>query len=249
MWTEVLKGGVKALAGTIGVLVGLVIGAAVVSAALPDFDLFPKRTIAVDGRADIAVEADKVEVHASVRTPGATAGEALEKNSAVMAVLIAGLTGDGVERRDIKTTAFGIRQQRGRGQAGVAFDDLPVTGYVAETSISVGLPIAKYSGKIVDQLVRLGATEVGLIEFVVGDSDAHVAQMRVKAVEDAQRKGLAVAQALGYRLGRAVRVEQSDSGFAQRNFVGSASNQAELVSAGPRTRTFSGGVNVVFELD
>jgi uncharacterized protein YggE len=252
MFGGVLKVGAQALVGTIGVIVALVTGAVVVNATVPDLSLFPKRTIAIQGLADLTIEADKVGVSASVKTTAATASEALEKNSAIMTALIAGLTGDGIERRDISTTSFGIRPLRGRGSTGASWDDLPVTGYVAETSFSVSRPIAQYSGKIVDRLVRLGASEIGQIDFIVSDVGAHEGTIRLKAVQDAQRKGESVAKALGLRLGRVVRVdrdEKSDNILSGRDFVGSPSNQSVEITTIPRTRTFSGAVNVVFELD
>src|SRR5262245_45631508 len=115
MFGDVLTFGAKALVGTVGVVVALVTGAGLVSAALPDLDLFPKRTIAVQGLADLTIDADRAAVSASVSTTAATAGEALEKNTAAVAALIAGLTSDGIERRDIRTTSFGIRPVRARG--------------------------------------------------------------------------------------------------------------------------------------
>lgn len=253
MLVDVVRVGAKALAGTIGVVAALVIGALLIGLFLPGFDLFPKRTIAIQGAADISVEADRVDVSASVKTAAATAAEALEENSATVAAMIAGLTADGIDRGDIRTTGFGIRAIHKRTDAGYGLDESKITGYVAENSVSISLPVVQYSGKIVDRLVRLGATDIGQIEFVVsGDFARHEGSLRIKAVENARRKGEAVANALGLQLGRVVRVERdekSDNILTGRDFVGSPSNHAEIISVVPRTQTFSGAVNVVFELD
>jgi uncharacterized protein len=252
MFVDVVKVGARALAGMIGVVAALVVGAILIGLFLPDLDLFPKRTIAIQGLADISVDADRVDVSASVKTAAATAAEALEKNSSIVGAMIAGLTVDGIDRRSIRTTGFGIRPLHKRTDGGYGLDERTITGYVAETSISISLPLAQYSGKIVDRLVRLGATDIGHIDFVVSDFSRHEGVIRVEAVQDALRKGTAIASALGFKLGRVVRVERdekSDSILAGRDFVGSPSNQTETISVMPRSRTFSGAVNVVFELD
>jgi uncharacterized protein len=215
------------------------------------------RTITVQGAASLSVAPDKVEVSGAVTTSARSAAEALDQNNLIMARILEGLKEDGIGTDKIRTTGFSITPQHPpAGKDTYRDNELVVTGYVVKNSINVTLPVGQYSGKLLDRMIRLGATNIDGVAFVVSNTAKHEDEVRALAAKHARHRAEIAAKALGQRVGGVVSVDRIElpetvvvtgSRFRARSVVGGAN--APSVELMAREQTFDATVAVVFELE
>ncbi len=211
------------------------------------------RTITVQGAASLDVAPDKVEVSGAVATSAKSAADALDQNNLIMARILDGLKEDGIDRDKIRTTGFSITPQHpSAGKDTYSENELITTGYVVKNSINVTLPVGQYSGKLLDRMIRLGATNIDSVSFVVKDAAKYDDQVRALAAKHALHRAEIAAKALGQRVGRVVsidRIQLPDEGvFGYAPLFQSRPATSVPVEIMAREKTFSANVSVVFEL-
>jgi uncharacterized protein len=225
---------------------------AFVPGMFPTFHQPEARTITVQGAASLGVQPDKVTVSGAVTTSAKSAAEALDQNNLIMARILDGLKEDGIGRDKIRTTGFSITPQHPpAGKDSYQENQLITAGYVVKNSINVTLPVGQYSGKLLDRMIRLGATNIDSVEFVVNNAAKYDDQARVLAAKDARNRAEITAKAVGQRVGRVVSVDRPREGpepiYAARLAVSSALGPTVEIIA--REQTFSANLSVVFELE
>lgn len=212
------------------------------------------RTITVQGNASLDVQPDKVEVSGAVTTSARSAADALDQNNLIMARILEGLKEDGIDRDSVRTTGFSITPQHPpSGKDSYQENEMVTTGYVVKNSINVTLPVGQYSGKLLDRMIRLGATNIDSVSFAVKDAAKYEDQVRALAAKDALHRAGITAKALGQRAGRVVTVDRIEpiervvvtgTRYAQR-----AGGQVPAVEIMARELTFASNLSVVFELE
>jgi uncharacterized protein len=206
------------------------------------------RTITVQGAASLDVQPDKVEVSGAVMTSAKSAAEALDQNNLIMARILEGLKEDGIGAEKIRTTGFSITPQHpSAGKDTYRENALVVTGYVVKNSIKVTLPVGQYSGKLLDRMIRLGATNIDGVAFSVNDEAKYDDQVRGLAAKDAQRRAEITARALGQRVGRVVSIDKQSGEVPER--MRNYTSTSPTVTLMARAQTFSARASVVFELE
>ena len=221
------------------------------------FPMFHKpepRTITVQGAASLDVQPDKVTVSGAVTTSAKSAADALDQNNLIMTRILEGLKEDGIGRDKIRTTGFSISPQHPpAGNDGYRENDMITTGYVVKNSINVTLPVGQYSGKLLDRMIRLGATNIDSVSFVVNDAAKHDDKVRALAAKHALHRATIAATALGQRLGRVVSIDRIEVGepfIAKPQFrARMPANVATPVELMAREQTFDANLSVVFELE
>jgi hypothetical protein len=259
---DIVRLGLKAFV-VVAALLAAVIGANYFEPKLlSSLEALPKRTIGVKGTAEVSALADRVEVSGAVTTAAKSAADALNENNVIMARILDGLKADGIGRDKIRTTGFSISPQHPAvGESSYNKNELVTTGYVVKNSINVLLPVNDYSGKLLDRIIRLGATNIDSITFMVTNYKEQEEAARALAVLDARKQGEIAAKALGMRLGRVVGIDRADLPFE----IGDYSRDRDVrppppppaapapplqeVSIIAREQVFSAKVVVVFELD
>lgn len=210
------------------------------------------RTITVQGSASLGVAPDKVEVSGAVTTSAKSAADALDQNNLIMARILEGLKEDGIGADKIRTTGFSIAPQHPpSGNDGYRQNELVTTGYVVKNSINVTLPVGQYSGKLLDRMIRLGATNIDGVSFVVNDATKHDDAVRALAAKQARHRAEIAAKALGQQVGRVVSIDRQQPEFEGTLYaarVAPASEQVTLQMIA-REQTFDARVSVVFELE
>lgn len=241
---------------TFSVAVGLLAAGAIAALAvrhLPiDVGLSEKRTIAVAGSASVNVAPTAVQVSGAVTTSAKSAAEALDENNAIMARILEGLKADGIDRNQISTTGFSIAPQH-PPLAGDRYsvNELVTTGYVVKNSINVELPADAYSGKLLDRIIRLGATNIDSVSFAVGDASKYLDQVRADAAIDAKSKAEVAAKALGLRLGRVVSIDRIElpDGYGPPRAYAARARSGQPIEIMAREQTFNASTTVIFELE
>ena len=139
----------------------------------------------------VAADPDIVTVSAGVTTLAPTAVEALRQNSAQMDKVIARLEALGVDGRDIQTSGVNLFPQYDYDQAR---QQQVFRGYRVANRVSVKLREVERTGRVLDELVAAGATDIGGIAWSIDDPAPAQAQARAAALETAHDRALAMAQ-------------------------------------------------------
>lgn len=239
----------------LGLLGALLIAALVGPRILPALDFAAKKTIQVQGAAVVEVQSDKVQVSGAVTTSAKSAAEALDQNNTIMARILDGLSADGVGREGIRTTGFSITPQHPpHSRDSYGSNELITTGYVVKNSINVTLPVGQYSGKLLDRMIRLGATNIDSVSFIVDEAAKYNDQARALAAEDARHKAEVAAKPLGLRVGKVVSVDRPETMYPTENFypklaMAAPSSPPPSIEIIAREQTFTANLTVVFELE
>jgi uncharacterized protein YggE len=257
MIKETIGLGLRTLAVGLGLLGALLVG----MLASPYLGVWPiavdrARTIAARGYAQLNVVPDRVEILGAVTTSAVSATDALNANNEIVDRIVNGLKADGIGLDRLRTQGFRITPQHPtRGGGGYGDNELITTGYVVRNSIRVILPADQYSGKILDRIIRLGATNIDSVSFSVTDAKRYDREAQRLATEEAREVAEVKANALGMKLGPIVNVDRNDLLFDE--------GPPRLLAVAPppappppppvaimaREQEFTANVHVVFELE
>ena len=158
-------------------------------------------TITVTGNGTVDVTPDQASFGFGVTTNGATAAEALSRNSSEARAVIDALKKAGVDASDIQTTQVSLWPQ-------TSSNGNTITGYQASNSVQVTAGLGR-SGALVDAAVRAGANNVDGPSLDTADKSSLYGEALKKAVADAKTKAQAIADGAGLTLGTLVKVEES----------------------------------------
>jgi uncharacterized protein YggE len=157
-------------------------------------------TITVTGNGTVDATPDQASFDFGVTTNGATAGEALSRNSSEARTIIAALKSAGVASSAIQTTQVSLWPQ-------TSSNGRQIIGYQASNSVQVTAALGK-SGQLVDAAVRAGANNVDGPNLDTAAKTALYNQALDKALGDAKQKAQAIANAAGLTLGAALKVRE-----------------------------------------
>ncbi len=253
MISDAIGLGLKTLAIALGLFGALLIVTVVRPELLPQLRLDEKRTIAVSGSAVVSVQPTKVQVSGAVTTSAKSAADALDQNNAITARILEGLKSDGIGRDKISTTGFSIAPQHPLlGKDSYSVNEMVTAGYVVKNSINVTLPANEYSGKLLDRIIRLGATNIDSVSFLVDDARRYSNRVRAEAAADAKERAEVAAKALGLRVGKVVSIDRVDIQTTQYPMAARfrpAPPPPPTVEIIAREQSFSADLSVVFELE
>ena len=157
-------------------------------------------TITVTGNGTVEVTPDRASFDFGVTTNGATAREALSRNSSEARAIIAALKKAGVDSSAIQTTQVSLWPQ-------TSSNGRVITGYQASNSVQVTAALAK-SGSLVDAAVGAGANNVNGPTLDTADRASLYNQALTQALATAKGKAQAIAKATGLTLGVALKVRE-----------------------------------------
>jgi uncharacterized protein len=190
---------------TILLLAGvLLVAAAIAGVAQPHFGRSATpttgSTITVTGNGTVDSTPNQASFDFGVTTNGATAAQALSRNSARARSIIDALKKAGIAAADIQTTQVSLWPQTSN-------NGREITGYQASNSVNVTAALGK-SGQLVDAAVGAGANNVDGPNLDTADKTALYNQALDKALGDAKQKAQAIARAAGLTLGTALKVRE-----------------------------------------
>ncbi len=165
-------------------------------------------TISVTGVGEVMAKPDIAQFSFSVRGDGVDAAAAQEKSGVVINAVTEYLKGTGIAEKDIKTESYNMSprfkyEQKPclLGQYCEPGEQIP-DGFEVMQTISVKVRAIESAGTHVVEVGKLGATDISGITFTIDDEDTLKAEARELAIEDAQAKAEAIADALNVRLGK-----------------------------------------------
>jgi uncharacterized protein YggE len=201
-------------------------------------DSTQSNVVTTNGHGVVTVVPDQASVSAGVRTTAATAAAALSDNARIANAVVAALKRAG--GKELQTQQVSLYPQTD--------DQGNVTGYTAQNTVSAKAKIAQ-AGGLVDAAVGAGANTVDGPSLTVSDTDALYRQALEKAVENAQAKAQALADAGGFGVGPVTTVvEQGATPPVVFQPMAGAAKAADSTPVEPGTQDVTADVTVSFTI-
>lgn len=227
---------------TILLLAGvLLVAAAIAGVAQPRLGRSATPTagtlITVSGNGTVGATPDRASFNFGVTSRGATAAEALTRNSSKARAIIDALKRAGIDSADIQTTQVSLWPQTSN-------DGARIIGYQASNSVQVTAGLGR-SGALVDAAVGAGANNVDGPNLDTADKASLYGQALKKAIGDAKTKAQALADGAGLTLGSLLKVREGDN-TAQPVPMYAAVRDAASVPIEAGTQQIQASVTVTF---
>jgi len=173
-----------------------------------------QRHVTVTASGSVSAVPDEVTISTGAQTTAKTARAALSANSEDMRRVIERLREVGIRGRDIATDDLSVQPVYERRTNNNR--EPRVTGYRVQNSVRIRVRDISLLGEVLDQVVDLGANQIGGIQFQVRRADKLRDEARTKAMENARRRAELFARAAGARLGDVLMIQEGSSGFNPR---------------------------------
>lgn len=171
------------------------------------------RVITTSGIGTVEAPPDLATIRIGVTHEARIASEALDMTSDSMRRILARLSDQGIEARDMQTSGLSLQPVWSRS-ANTPNEPRKITGFVARNGLSLRVRNLGDLGAILDTVVQDGANTFEGLSFSIADTDAAMEKARAEAVKTAMRKAQQLAQAAGITLGPIQSI--SESGGAPR---------------------------------
>jgi hypothetical protein len=188
-------------------------------------------------------------ISTGVVSEAATAKDALAKNNAAMAAVIATLKNASVAEDDIQTSNFSVQPKYPPYQPNQTAAPR-IVGYTVSNQVTAAVKDLKKLGAVLDGLVQAGSNQINGISFDVAEPKPMLDEARKKAVADARAKAELYASAAGVSLGRVVQIAESASVMPPQPMyrMAMAPAAAESVPIAAGQQTVAANVSVTFEI-
>jgi uncharacterized protein YggE len=205
-------------------------------------------SVTVVGMGETTSRPDMAQVQVGVVTQSKTAAQALEENNTAMTALFKSLSDHGVGEKDIQTTNFNVAPQYRRDDRGQQATE--IVGYQVTNMLRVKVRQLNRLGKVIDDVVKLGANQLHGISFSVAEPAPLFDEARRKAMADARRKAELYAQEAGVKLGRVRHIQEQPPHVPRGEFLGLArAAAAESVPVAPGEQEFHASITVTYAIE
>nr|WP_298926849.1 SIMPL domain-containing protein [uncultured Erythrobacter sp.] len=195
----------------------------------------------------VTADPDLVTIGAGVTSEARTAVDAMRQNAAEMTRVIDRIKSLGVDEKDIQTTGINLnaRYDYNRETQKQVF-----RGYTVSNRVSVKLRDIDETGKVLDALVAVGATNLNGPNFSIENDEGAKDEARKRAVERAQNRAESYAEMLGYDGVKVLSISEAIRGTSRepilsRSRAGALRDESAPVQPGQ----VSTGVNITIKYE
>jgi len=201
------------------------------------------RQVTVVGSGEVAGTPDTVTADVGIEVVAPDVTAAMNQTNERQQAVISALTADGIDAKDISTTAVNLQPQYG--------DNSVVTGYRAGNTISVKIRRLDNASRALSTIVDTGgnAARINAVNFSIEDDSSLVSDARARAFEDAKGRAQQYATLSGMSLGRIISISEASSSTPPQPFPVPAQAKVADVPLQPGQQTVSFSVTAVWELD
>lgn len=178
------------------------------------------QVITVSSRETVSVVPDKAKLIYAVTTQNADAARCQSENSERVNQLAETLKSLGVEEKSIQTSGFDLSPRYDWDRNG------EIVGYEAVTQVTVSDVDLEQAGEVITKSVESGVNQIQSVSFLSSQYDEKYQEALALAVEGAQDKAQALADASGCTLGQAVRITEHTADESYRYTTMNASRGA-----------------------
>ncbi len=229
-------------------LLGWLAGVASTTAAAQELDTSSTADIEVTGTGKVYAKPDTAIASVGVDVTAPQLADALKQAGDAAAKLVAAVKAQGIDDKDIQTSAYNIYPVTTQPKEGEA---AKVTGYRVDYEYNVKVRQLENAGKVMDAAIAAGANSVNGLSFTIDDSSRYETEARAAAVKDAQGKATTLAGAAGVKIGRVISMSEQGGGVqpmyrANVQAFGFAAPSAAPIESGQNEISVS--VEVHFEI-
>lgn len=192
-------------------------------------------TFDVTGEGRATIKPDSANISVGVSATGSSVKEVQDKVNSIINKVSAAVKDQGVDPKDIQTANYNVNPTydfTGSSQR--------ITGYSADTNITIKVRNIDNVGKVIDAATTAGATNVASLGFDSSDKTAAENEARKKAVETAKRKAADASKIAGFSLGKVLNYSESFGGSPRPIPLGAT----DSISSRPET-TIEPGTNEI----
>jgi len=217
----------------------------------------PRRTISVSGSAEIKTPPDQVVIGMSVETDNIILDKAGAENDSKVSAILAMVRKLGVENKYVQTDFIKVEP---RYDTPYSPNGEPMErkflGYFVTKNITITLrDITKFE-KLIAESLKLGTNFINNTEFGTTELRKFRDQARLQAINAAKEKAVALAGALGQKVGKPITITEglinnyyNFSQNAMREAPAPAPPEEGNGSIAPGEIKIEANVNVTFELE
>ena len=171
--------------------------------------------ISVSGSATINVSPDIANVSFGLSTKEKTAQAAKEANDAMLKNL-----NEVLKRYEIKETELSMNYINIHPYYEYRGNSNQLAGYVAQKTITIKIEEIEKYNSFVDDLLKIGISEINSVDFAVEDIKTARNQARIKAVESAREKAELFASSISKQIVDVIEISESDISvrYSQANY-------------------------------
>lgn len=214
-----------------------------------------ERTIQLEGVGTVSAEPDLGYVIVGVITRNPSNDVAIANTANSMAQLYKALDKHGVDRKDVQTIKYSVDEETDTSETNDSRHKITRhnrVGCIVTHLVKITIDDLSNMGKVLDDLSKVGATNIDSISFGNSKAKEFRTQARKNAVDDAKEKAETIARSLGQKLGKPTRVAESQrssgyEGVARTMSLSSPMGAAPTeISGGSLTYTIN--VSIIWEL-
>jgi uncharacterized protein YggE len=204
-------------------------------------------TISVQGDAQVQAKPDRAQIDVAVMTESPDSQKAASENAAKSEQVIQQLRSQIGQNLEIKTIGYSLNPKYVYPREG---GEPKVTGYTALNTVQVQTDDLAQVGKIIDTAIKAGANQIQSLRFVLKDESEIQAQALREAAAKARKKADALASALGLKIVRILRVEESDGGPIpyQRTYAAEMAKTEAPTPIEPGTIEIAASISLTVEI-
>jgi uncharacterized protein YggE len=212
------------------------------STSAPSGDANNVRQVTVVGSGKVQGTPDTVIVNAAIESIAADATSALNQTNERMSAVIDAVVQQGVDRKDVSTTAVSLQPQYG--------DNSVITGYQASNSIAVKIRKIDAASPTIAAIQTSGgnATRINSVNFSIEDDSQLVKDARSRAFNDAKDRAQQYAELSGMDLGKVISITEAGATVPPPQPMPRFDAMQAAVPLEPGQQTVGFSVTVVWEL-
>lgn len=159
------------------------------------------RTIEVNGNGEVHTSPDTADLDLAIDTQARTAEQAAGSNAALATKVIDALKSKLGNKGRITTGGYSLNPE---------YDQRPsrkptIVGYEAQNTVTLNTGALDLVGALIDTAIAAGANRVNSLSFSIKEDTRARTEAIAIATRDARAQALALASALGVKLGRVVK--------------------------------------------
>ena len=216
---------------------------------------YPGNTITVSGEGTANAIPDTATVSFSVNATANSVTDAQSQVTKVVNAALASVKAAGVTDKDVTTDSFNVSPHYTSSVCPPGImcpnTDSKITGYDVSENITLKIHDTSKVSVVLDGLAKAAVSNVSGPNFVVGDTQAVMAQARAQAIQKAQVDAQKLAAQLGLHLGKVVSYSDSDAGSNPQPMYKAETMSADAVAA-PTVpvgqNTYTKDVSITYEV-
>ncbi|MFA5933141.1 MAG: SIMPL domain-containing protein [Microgenomates group bacterium] len=197
-------------------------------------------TFDVTGEGKSTIKPDFATISAGVSATGTTTKEVQDKVNQIIGKVSESVKALGIDSKDIQTANYNINptyDYSGGPQR--------ITGYSANTNLTVKVRKIDEAGKVIDAATQAGANNVNNLGFDSTDTTSAENEARTKAVAAAKKKAEDAAKIAGFTLGKIVNYSENTGGSPIIRAMGLGGAN---LAATPETKLETGSNEVIINV-